>query len=359
MAIYILGINGSHHSSAALLKDGEVISTALEENFTKIKGQAGFPKKAIKYCLSKAKITTNDLDKVVLGFKNPTLFISDKKYQKGTIHQFLSNLKSLVRKPVNSLSKIHPIFYDIYELRQKTPIWKLLDSQQKYFLARQLKLDPAKIYFLDHHTAHAYAAYYSHPSNPHNHSLVITLDGEGDGVSSRVFIVKNHLFKQIASTPQKHSLGWLYEYVTAYFGMQPNQDEFKVMSLSLSAKKDQTDQVYQIFKQMMWVEGLTIKSKIPRVSYPMFLKKNLSGFSLHAIAGGIQKLTEELIIKLTVNAIKKTGISNIYLGGGVFKNTKAIKKIAKLPKVKHLHVCPSPTDDSTALGAAFYGYSHL
>ena len=51
----ILGINAYHgDSSAALIKDGYLIAAAEEERFTRIKHWAGFPKKAIEYCLQEA-----------------------------------------------------------------------------------------------------------------------------------------------------------------------------------------------------------------------------------------------------------------------------------------------------------------
>ena len=49
---YILGISAFYHdSSAALIKDGEIISAVQEERFTRIKYDSGFPKQSIKYIL--------------------------------------------------------------------------------------------------------------------------------------------------------------------------------------------------------------------------------------------------------------------------------------------------------------------
>ena len=49
----ILGLNAFHaDSSAALLKDGKLIAAAEEERFRRTKHWAGFPSRAIAYCLT-------------------------------------------------------------------------------------------------------------------------------------------------------------------------------------------------------------------------------------------------------------------------------------------------------------------
>ncbi|MDP3941257.1 MAG: carbamoyltransferase C-terminal domain-containing protein [bacterium] len=359
---YILGINGSHGASAALLKNGELIACAQEERFTRKKNQPGYPKHAIKFCLEYAGITTKNLNGVSLGFKNPTLFIDDLEYTKTVTNSLLSNLKSAIRKPANFLGGKHPIFHQAYELHKKTPLWGLLARNQRQFLANQLRIAPAKIHCIDHHTSHGFAAYYSNPdleSLIRKKTLVITLDGAGDGVSSRIFLVENDRWTTIASTPEKYTLGWLYEYVTQYLGMKPNEDEYKVMGLAPYADKHAAEKVYLLFKKMMSVEGLSIQSDIPRVSYPAFLEKYLAKTRFDAVAGGIQKLTEELTCELVQNACKETGVSTVILCGGVFMNVKANMRIAELPDIKKLFVMPSCTDDSTSIGAAYYGYLEM
>ena len=66
--MYILGINAYHaDSSAALIKDGEVISAVEEERFNRIKHWSGFPIQSIKYCISKENLEINDLDFITVN----------------------------------------------------------------------------------------------------------------------------------------------------------------------------------------------------------------------------------------------------------------------------------------------------
>ena len=64
--MYILGISCFYHDSAvALLRDGQLVAASMEERFTRLKNDNGFPIQAIAFCLRKAGITAADLDYVV------------------------------------------------------------------------------------------------------------------------------------------------------------------------------------------------------------------------------------------------------------------------------------------------------
>ena len=64
--MYILGLSGYYHDSAAcLLKDGEIVGAAQEERFTRKKHDARFPSAASAWCLDVAGIKLVDVDQVV------------------------------------------------------------------------------------------------------------------------------------------------------------------------------------------------------------------------------------------------------------------------------------------------------
>ena len=66
--MYILGINAFHgDSSACILNNGKLIAAAEEERFKRIKHWAGFPTESIKWCLSEAGISLNNLDYVAIN----------------------------------------------------------------------------------------------------------------------------------------------------------------------------------------------------------------------------------------------------------------------------------------------------
>jgi carbamoyltransferase len=67
----ILGISAFYHGSAsALVLDGEIVSAAQKERFTRIKHDNCFPAQAVDFCLTEARISPEDLHYVVF-YKKP------------------------------------------------------------------------------------------------------------------------------------------------------------------------------------------------------------------------------------------------------------------------------------------------
>src|SRR5690348_14731995 len=70
--IFTLGISAFYHDSAAcLLRSGDIVAAAQEERFTRIKGDASFPTRAIEYCLAAGGIGIGELSSV--GFYDKPL----------------------------------------------------------------------------------------------------------------------------------------------------------------------------------------------------------------------------------------------------------------------------------------------
>ena len=76
--MYILGINAFHaDSSAALIKNGEVIFATEEERFTRKKHWAGLPIQSIEFCLNAEKIDIRDVSTICIG-RDPKAKIFNK-----------------------------------------------------------------------------------------------------------------------------------------------------------------------------------------------------------------------------------------------------------------------------------------
>ncbi|HPP86259.1 MAG TPA: carbamoyltransferase N-terminal domain-containing protein, partial [bacterium] len=130
--MYILGISCFYHdSAAALLKDGELITTVQEERFSRIKNDGAFPKQAIAYCLETAKITAKELDYVVF-YEKPL-----KKFDR------------LLRTILNYYPKTLNLFCKSMISMMREKIWI------KYIIHEELGIALDKILFTDHHESHA------------------------------------------------------------------------------------------------------------------------------------------------------------------------------------------------------------
>src|SRR3989338_10484702 len=62
----ILGINETHCATAAVLKDGKIVGCASEERFTRVKNDAGYPRRAVDAILAQLGLAPRDIDLVAL-----------------------------------------------------------------------------------------------------------------------------------------------------------------------------------------------------------------------------------------------------------------------------------------------------
>lgn len=208
----------------------------------------------------------------------------------------------------------------------------------------------------DHHRCHAYAGLHGVLGRPHDEYLVLTSDGHGDDCCATVSTYRNGTWQRLASTPNNHSLADVYMEVTKYLGMKPDEHEYKVMGLAPYAAAADVERTFALLKPLVWRSGLEFDSLVSDQAYYYYLKEHLEGQRFDWIAGAVQRLTEKLLQEWTTEAIRQTGIRQVVLSGGIFHNVKANMCIGSLPEVETLTICPSPGDESTAIGAAYWGY---
>ena len=208
----ILGISAFYHdSAAALIIDGEIVSAAQEERFSRKKHDASYPYNAIDYILNDSKLKLSQLDYIVF-FEKPFL-----KFER-----LLETYLAFAPKGFKSFSLSMPIW-----LREKL--------FQKFFLFDKLRQhdehfnDINKIKFSEHHYSHAASAFY--PS-PFKEAIVLTLDGVGEWATTTVAIGKNNNLQMVKEIHFPHSLGLLYSAFTYYTGFKVNSGEYKVMGLA-------------------------------------------------------------------------------------------------------------------------------
>jgi len=227
-----------------------------------------------------------------------------------------------------------------------------MNEERKHAVTRHLGLAPDKISFVDHHTGHAYYAYYASPRQTGEKAVVVTADGWGDGCNATISLVENGALKEIFRTPMCN-LARLYRWVTLLLGMKPNEHEYKVMGLAPYAQDYVRDPAYKVFKDTLVVDGLDFKWKNrPKDMYFHFQEK-FEGLRFDGIAAGLQSWLEEMLVEWLTNILKHAKADTLYFSGGLSMNVKANKTIAGLPLIKGLHIPPSGGDESLAIGAAY------
>ena len=346
--MYILGLSSFYHDSAAcLLKDGKIIAAAQEERFTRKKHDPTFPSNAIQYCLKEAGIVANKIDNVVF-YEKPFV-----KFER-----LLETYLAFAPKGFTSFAKAMPVWVKD-KLFQKSVLIKELKS------TLDESIDWGKLLlFSEHHLSHAASAYF--PS-PFNNAAVLTLDGVGEWTTTSLAIGKGSDLKVVKEIHFPHSLGLLYSAFTYYTGFKVNSGEYKVMGLAPYGKpiyanlirekliKVADDGSFQLdMSYFDYATSLTMTNKKfdalfggpPRVSETELTQREMD------LAASIQKVTEDIILKLARGIAEETGEHNLCLAGGVALNCVA-NGILLREKIFHkIWIQPASGDAGGALGAA-------
>ena len=156
-------------------------------------------------------------------------------------------------------------------------------------------------------------------------------------------------------------MGKVYSRVTKLLGMKPWEHEYKVMGLAPYANKKYFEKLKKnVFENLIYLDKKKLcfrKKSILSMNYCYdYLQKNLLGERFDNISGALQDFTEEIVVNLIKEAVKKTKISSVTLGGGVFMNVKVNSLISKIVGVKKLFIMPSSGDESLSMGAALHCY---
>jgi len=343
----ILGISAFYHDSAAcILKNGEIIAAAQEERFTRKKHDPSYPHKAIEFVLSYANLKLSEVDQIVF-FEKPFL-----KFER-----LLETYVGFAPKGFVSFAKAMPLWIK-EKLFQKNYLFNKLKVHDKNYNSDE------NIYFSDHHLSHAASAFF--PS-PFNDAVVLTADGVGEWATTTVAVGKENKLEIKKEIHFPHSLGLLYSAFTYYTGFKVNSGEYKLMGLAPYGNPIYEDKIKQLIhikddgtfrldqKYFSYATGLTMTNdefnnffgQKPRDS------KNEKITQFHMdIAASIQKVTEEIMIKLAKSIRKEYNIKNLCLAGGVALNCVANGKILKEKIFDNIWIQPAAGDAGGSLGAA-------
>lgn len=345
----ILGIHDGHLATACLLVDGKLTACASEERFTRVKYQGGIPKHALTWIFNHIA-PPETIDAVaVVGLTEP-LSSGEEEVR----HKVFSGISSLIPRKIwnSSILKNGYIYLKGMNRQRLVNIKKVLS---------EFGVPVKNVYQIDHHLAHAAAAYYFSPFHKEGTSLVITLDGGGDGISGRVSIGKNNSLEEIVAVSMFDSIGTFYSMVTKYLGMKPLDEEYKVMGLAPYAPSLLREKSYQALHSIFQLSHDQLEfQNVSRRWGNSFLNKlnqKLLGIRFDGVAGGLQKLFEELVVSFVKGWMRKAEISKVCLAGGCFMNIKTNGILAIDPEVKDLFVMPSCGDESVAIGGAAYIYA--
>ena len=319
----VLGINSVFHDpAAALVIDGQVVAAAEEERFSRRKhGKRPVPfsaweqpSAAARWCLRQGGISAAQVD--LIGFS----------YDPGLV------------RPASQLGLDDP--WD--ELRTR---YAALAPQ---FLAEELPgLDPARARFVPHHVAHAASAGLAAPGAG---CSVLVCDGRGERDSCLTGRYRGRQLEVLSAQPLPHSLGLMYEELTAHLGFLRSSDEYKVMALAAYGKPRLLDQIRESIRP---VPGGFRTNPVDWAALAPARAPGEDWTEAHAdLAASVQRRLEEVLLALAADLHARTGDRRLAMAGGTALNCVANTVLADQGPFDEVWVQPAAGDAGTALGAA-------
>jgi carbamoyltransferase len=343
-----LGISAYYHdSAAAVLHEGRIVAAAQEERFSRKKHDSRFPAQAIQYCLAEAGVELKQLDQIVF-YDKPLI-----KFER-----LLETYLSYAPKGFVSFAQAMPIW-----LKEKLFLKSTLKKELSELADCKSKELPS-ILFAGHHQSHAASAFYF---SPFDRAAVLCLDGVGEWATTSAWIGNGHRLDPLWEIDFPHSLGLLYSAFTYFTGFRVNSGEYKLMGLAPYGEPKYTDLIlgelmdlkpdgtFRLnMKYFNYCTGLTMTNELFAELFGGAERKPESDLTQREMdmAASIQKVTEEVVLRLSRTLHKETNEKYLCLAGGVALNCVANGRVLREGPFDSIWIQPAAGDAGGAIGAA-------
>ena len=222
------------------------------------------------------------------------------------------------------------------------------------FLAENAFRPDVKLFFANHHAAHALAALFH---TDWDDALVYTADGIGDNISYSIRALRDGRLdlyygddSLLASRRASHdSLATAYGYATKACGFRMWRHEGKLTGLSARGEPVLADALARHFD--IGADGLIIGDfKSTRVMGETILSI-CNGHSRETIAASIQKVAEDLTLQAVSHWVERSGARRLAAAGGLFANVRINRLLAEKLPLEEIFIYPAMGDDGLAVGA--------
>ena len=328
--------------------DGDLVAAAQEERFTRKKHEPDFPKQAADYCLREAGLQPEDLDYVVF-YDKPLL-----KFER-----LLETSLAFAPQGLRSFMMAMPLWLKT-KLHLPREIRKALNGRLQ-----------KRIVFTGHHESHAASAFF--PS-PFEEAAILTMDGVGEWDTASICHGRGNRIEMLKTLRFPHSLGLLYSAFTYFTGFKVNSGEYKLMGLAPYGEPKYVDVILDKLVDLKpdgslamdmryfnYCQGLTMTNgkfdKLfggpPRNSESMITQREMD------LAASIQKVTEEVVVRMARTAKALTGSKYLCLAGGVALNCVANGVLLREKIFEDIWIPPPAGDAGGALGATMFVHFQL
>jgi carbamoyltransferase len=338
---------GSHDSSAALVRDGELVAAAEEERFSRAKHDGRVPFGAIDYCLGAAGISMNDVD---------WLAYPDRPFRTGVNSQ-LAEMKSetlatmVSEGKARSRSKLHKKVLDVTTRVGLAPDLGMHPMVEEGFRAltqRYGKLPPVKYY--GHHLAHAAAAYLT---SGFDEAAIVTIDGRGGPLSAATWHAHRSQIDVLDEEPYTNSLGWFYRDCTRFLGLG-DFGEGKLMGLAPYGRASaQVSRVSNLLDttDARWFRYRTAPTEAA-AGFPRRGSEDVLSGPYADFAAATQHALERGYERAVRSAVGRSHTRKVCVGGGVALNCSANGKLLDSSVADDMWLFPASGDAGLSVGAA-------
>ena len=358
----ILGLSAFYHDSACtLIDEGELVCAVQEERFTRKKHDPSFPIHSIKFCLD--KLTT--LSSLKISYSEALKYIDYIAYYDKPFLSFERLLETYLDyapfKGFVSFKKSMPLW-----MGGKLNIRSLIKKEFKKHFSVSKKEVP-EILFNYHHLSHAASAFY--PS-PYKRAAVLCLDGVGEWATTSAWMGEGSQIKPLWQIDFPHSLGLFYSAFTEYCGFKVNSGEYKLMGLApygepefVSTLKDNVIEIKEDgsfnlnmrcfdYPHSYRMSSSFLHKLLKKAPYKAESKEKIDVHYMN-VASSVQRIVEEVVVKLSKTLYQNTKINNLCMAGGVALNCVANEKILKQSPFESLWIQPAAGDAGGSLGSAY------
>src|SRR6187431_2845234 len=380
----VLGISPlDKDSTVTIVEDGVVTYAAAEERFTRVKLQSGFPWKSLEDALDRTGTTAAEIDRVVYPFlsydEETRLFERnlqrEREFLEETEAAATSDEIQRAKSRIPGRREAIPGLADPNEKQEKGLLknfaYRVLASEgvvsrnvakrgserwgrdaSKFHFQWHQELDAGlaevglggKLKRVEHHLSHAANAYYT---SGFDQALIVTLDGYGSGLAGSISTGRDGKIERVHGLEYPHSLGTFYESVTSALGFKPSRHEGKIVGLAAYGDPEVLGDLLR--KRFVFQNG---GFRIVETNNVYFARLLAAQFPKIDVAAAYQRVLEEVAVAYVSQYVKKTGLKNLVLSGGVVANVKLNQRLKEIPGVEGIFIHPNMGDGGCGTGAA-------
>jgi carbamoyltransferase len=352
--VYILGLSALGHDPAAALIDrqGLVVAAIEEGKLGRSRAIGGIPRAAIRFCLERAKISSEDIEQVAVA-SHPG-------------HSFLR--KALFRLRLAPLAPISSAYY------LNKALGELGRDMNNLRILREMFGGSAdRVFTFDHHLCHAASAYFA---SPFERALLVSFDNQGDGRAGLVAVGEGTRIRELSSIRFPHSLAWVYTQVTQLLGFSTRSQEHKTQWLSLGGEPVFADVFVEMLRRapqgsphlkpryfrnefagkLSFTDEFYRRLGIPPESLSQHSTPDLTNPLWMNIASSFEKACEVLLAEWLESLRGQTGTKYLCLAGGLFLNPLLVAAVERQTKFEKVFVQPAAGNEGTSLGAAWLAW---